>query len=113
MTTPKQAAAELMMPHPKDTPLNKWPAGWLKMEVASLLDTPGYIMTHDHEKRAAGHPVTQDEMRDFIRAARTMARQVSPAVTILKDAGFTVAETHDDGTVVMDMPPEWLEHSND
>lgn len=58
------------MPHPKDTPLEKWPPGWLKMEVASLLDTPVYIMMHDHEKRAAGHPVTGDEMRAFIRARR-------------------------------------------
>ena len=58
------------MAHPKDTPLDKWPPGWLKMEVASLLDTPGYIMMHDHEKVAAGHPVSQDEMRRFIRARR-------------------------------------------
>lgn len=58
------------MPNPKDTPLDKWSPGWLKMEVASLLDTPGYIIMHDHEKRAAGHPVTQDEMRDFIRDRR-------------------------------------------
>ena len=58
------------MPRPKDTPLNKWPPGWLKIEVANLLDTPGYILMQDHEKRAAGYPVTQDEMRDFIRARR-------------------------------------------
>lgn len=58
------------MAHPKDTPLDKWSPGWLKMEVASLLDTPGYIMMHDHEKTAAGYPVTDFEMRAFIRARR-------------------------------------------
>lgn len=58
------------MPHPKDVPLEQWRPGWLKMEVASLLDVPGYIMMHDHEKRAAGYPATNDEMRAFIRKRR-------------------------------------------
>lgn len=58
------------MPHPKDTPLEKWTPGWLKMEVASLLDTPGYIKMHDHEMQAAGYPATDDERREFIKARR-------------------------------------------
>lgn len=66
------------MPHPKDTPLDKWSIGWLKMEVASLLDTPGYIMMHDYEKRAAGYPVTQDEMREFIRARARPRHTTNP-----------------------------------
>ena len=56
------------MAHPKDTPLDKWSPGQLRMKVASLLGTPGYIMMHDHEKTAAGYPVTDFEMRAFIRA---------------------------------------------
>ena len=60
---------------PQNTPLEEWPPAWLKMEVASLLDTPGYIMMHDHEKAAAGYPVTQDEMRDFIRGREAGWRQ--------------------------------------
>ena len=58
------------MKRAKDVPLEKWPPAWLKLEMASLLDIPGYIMMHDHEKRTAGHPVTNDEMRAFIRARR-------------------------------------------
>jgi hypothetical protein len=58
------------MARPKDTPLEQWSPGWLKMEVASLLDVPGYIMMHDHEKLAAGYPITDDEMRKFIKARR-------------------------------------------
>lgn len=58
------------MAHPKDTPLENWTPAWLKMECASLLDAPNYIMMHDHEKRAEGLPVTDDEMRAFIRARR-------------------------------------------
>ena len=56
------------MAHPNTVPLEKWSPGWLKMEVASLLDTPGYILMHDHERTAAGYPTTPDEMRDFIRS---------------------------------------------
>lgn len=63
------------MPHPKDTPLDKWLPGWLKMEVASLLDAPEYIMMRENEKTAAGYPVTDFEMRAFIRARREAAEK--------------------------------------
>lgn len=53
-----------------NTPLEQWRPSWLKFETASLLDVPGYIMMHDHEKRAAGYPVTEDEMREFIKGRR-------------------------------------------
>lgn len=55
-----------MNTRPQNTPLGEWPLAWLKIEVASLLDTPGYILMHDHEKSAVGYPVTEDEMREFI-----------------------------------------------
>jgi hypothetical protein len=58
------------MKHPATTPIERWSPAWLKMEVASLLDVPGYIMMHDHEKKAAGYPVTDDEMRAFIKGRR-------------------------------------------
>ena len=38
------------MPHPKTTPLEQWPNGWLTFEVASLLDVPGYIVMHEERK---------------------------------------------------------------
>lgn len=58
------------MKHPATTPLENWSPGWLKMEVASLLDVPGYAMMHDHEKLAAGYPVSIAEMIAFIKARR-------------------------------------------
>jgi hypothetical protein len=58
------------MPHPKDTPLELWPQGWLVLEVASLLDRPEYVIMFDREKRSHNLPVTSDEMRDFIQRFR-------------------------------------------
>lgn len=55
---------------PKDVPLEQWTPAWLKMECASLLDIPMFIMLTDAEKRKVGYPVTKDEMRAFIRARR-------------------------------------------
>lgn len=59
-----------MRKHPKDTPLDQWPEGWLKMEVASLLDTPGYVLMREDEKQRAGYPCTSQEMREFIASRR-------------------------------------------
>lgn len=59
-----------MTPHPGDTPLEQWTQGWLVLEVASLLDRPEYILLYDAERKAKGWPVTQDEMRAFIRERR-------------------------------------------
>jgi hypothetical protein len=56
------------MPHIKDVPLEQWPPGWLKLQVASLLKKPEYILMHNHEKRKAGLPVSNEEMREYIRA---------------------------------------------
>jgi hypothetical protein len=55
-----------MAKHPKDTPLDHWPDGWLVMEVASLLDTPGYILMADSERDREGYPASRDQRADFI-----------------------------------------------
>lgn len=55
---------------PNETPLKDWHSGWLKLECASLLDEPLFIMLHDHEKREKNYPVTDDEMRAFIQKRR-------------------------------------------
>jgi hypothetical protein len=53
-----------------ERPLEEWSTSWLKLEVAQLLKSPKYvIMTHD-EKLDHDYPVTDEEMRDFIRARR-------------------------------------------
>jgi hypothetical protein len=57
--------------HPTNTPLEEWPSGWLKMEVASMLGDCTYIMMHDHEKKAADLPVTDEDMRTYIRKCRS------------------------------------------
>lgn len=57
--------------HPNNTPLEEWPPAWLKLEVASMTDNHMYIIMHDHEKKAAGLPVTEDEMRAYIKAHRS------------------------------------------
>jgi len=56
------------MPHIRDIPLERWPPGWLKLQVASLLGEPGYILMTDKEKRGIGLPVSVEEMRAYIRA---------------------------------------------
>ena len=58
------------MPHPKDTPLEEWPRGWLVLEVGNILNIPLYIMMHDHEKKEKGYPITIDEMKNFIKKHR-------------------------------------------
>jgi hypothetical protein len=75
------------MPHPTKTPLEKWPQGWLVMEVASLLDTPGYILMHEHERRKAGYPVTVDDMREFIRGRREADALLANPELIDKEEG--------------------------
>ena len=59
-------------PHPSTTPLDQWPPAWLKLECSDLLNDGMFIMLHDHEKRAKGLPVTDDEMRAFIREHRNL-----------------------------------------
>jgi hypothetical protein len=54
----------------KDIPLEQWPPGWLKLQVASLMNNPDYILMHDYEKRKAKLPVSAKEMREFIKACR-------------------------------------------
>jgi hypothetical protein len=56
--------------HPKDTPLEEWPDGWLVMEVASLMDEPGYIMMNELERKKVGWPDSPSARRDFIAAPR-------------------------------------------
>lgn len=59
-----------MSKHPKDIPLSQWSDGWLKMEVASLLDTPGYILMSDVENEREGYPASRDQRADFIASRR-------------------------------------------
>jgi hypothetical protein len=56
------------MPHIKDVPLERWPPAWLKLQIASLLGAPDYIIMTNEEKRKAGLPVSLDEMRAYIKA---------------------------------------------
>jgi hypothetical protein len=56
------------MPHIRDVPLEEWPPGWLKLEVARLNQEPGYILMTDKEKKKLGMPVTEAEMRAFIKS---------------------------------------------
>jgi hypothetical protein len=56
------------MPHIKDVPLEQWPPGWLKLQVASLLGEPAYILMTDKEKKSIGLPVSEEEMRAYIKA---------------------------------------------
>lgn len=56
--------------HPASTPLSEWSDGWLVMEVASLLDTPGYVMMSDTEREREGYPASRDQRADFIAARR-------------------------------------------
>lgn len=58
------------MPHPKDVPFHKWSDGWLVMEVASLLDTPGYILINDAERDREGYPASRDQRADFVASRR-------------------------------------------
>jgi hypothetical protein len=59
------------MPHIKDIPLEKWPPGWLKFQIASLMGSPEYLLMHDHEKRKAKLPVSIEEMRKYIKACKS------------------------------------------
>jgi hypothetical protein len=56
------------MAHIKDIPLEEWPPGWLKLEVASILRSPDYIIMNNREKKDAGMPVSAEEMREFIKS---------------------------------------------
>jgi len=56
------------MPHLKDIPLEQWPPGWLKLQTASLLGMSDYLLMYDYEKRKAGLPVSDEEMREFKKA---------------------------------------------
>lgn len=50
-----------------DTPFEEWTNGQLKMETASQLNDPAYIMMLDYEKEDRKYPVTREEMIKFIR----------------------------------------------
>lgn len=67
----KKAINTSLERHPNNTPLEEWPPAWLKLEVASMLDNPMYIIMHDWEKTERGLPATEDEMRAYIKAHRS------------------------------------------
>jgi hypothetical protein len=69
-----------MTARPCETPLEQWPRAWLVLETASLLAKPGYLVLLDSEKSAQGLPLTDDEMRDFIRSRSEAVRPVPPAL---------------------------------
>jgi hypothetical protein len=58
------------MRRPNQIALKKWPRGWLVLEVASLLDDAAYIIMNNYERAASKLPVTENEMREFIRERR-------------------------------------------
>lgn len=60
-----RARPDLPAHHPQNVPLSKWSSGWLKMSVAGHVGVD-FIVAHEHEKRAAGWPVTDAEMVDFL-----------------------------------------------
>jgi hypothetical protein len=68
--TDTRANPNLPATHPQNVPLSKWTDGWLTMEVGGILQDQGkhgyYLMLYDHEKAAAGLPVTREEMIDYI-----------------------------------------------
>lgn len=80
--------------HPSTTPLSEWPPAWLKFECADILDEPGFIMLHDHEKRTKGWPVTDEEMRDFIlkHTIAPMLEQLDPTPLHAKAAMNVLGE---------------------
>jgi hypothetical protein len=51
-------------------PPNTWTDGQLKLEVASLLDLPVYLLMTPDEKRKHDLPVERREMIGFIEARR-------------------------------------------
>lgn len=55
------------MPNLFDTSLEQWTSGQLKMEVASQLDEPYYIMMLDYEKEDRKYPITREEMIKWLR----------------------------------------------
>lgn len=59
------ARPDLPAHHPQNVPLDRWTDGWLKMSVAGHTDV-AYLVSHDHEKREKGWPVTKAEMIEFL-----------------------------------------------
>jgi len=61
---------------PNDVPLKDWSPGWLKMETSRILmmhfDIQYYLVMTDQEKVKAELPVTNEEMRQFIKEQRAM-----------------------------------------
>lgn len=51
-------------------PLDEWPTGWLKLEVAQLLRNLSYLIMTRDEKLDQDLPVTDAEMRAFILKKR-------------------------------------------
>ena len=56
--------------HPNTTPLAEWPQAWLTFACASILQRPEFIAMRDDERRAAGLPVSDGDMRAFIAEHR-------------------------------------------
>jgi NMD protein affecting ribosome stability and mRNA decay len=54
------------MAHPLDTPLDKWPRGWLVLECSSILRDPLFITMTESEKQIKHYPVSEEEMRTLI-----------------------------------------------
>lgn len=50
-----------------DKPLEDWSNGYLKFEVASMLNDPNYIAMLDYEKEDREYPISRDEMIKYLR----------------------------------------------
>ena len=55
------------LPTPDNTPLDQWSVDWLRVEVAVLIGRPNYLWITDAEKKKLKYPVTEAQMKKFIR----------------------------------------------
>ena len=54
------ARPDLPRHHPQNIPLSEWTDGWLTLSICEHTDVR-YVLSHDHEKRDRGWPVTREE----------------------------------------------------
>lgn len=59
------ARNDLPKHHPQNVPLSKWTDGWLTLSVSGHVGAR-YMLSHDHEKKANGWPVSKDEKVAFL-----------------------------------------------
>jgi hypothetical protein len=65
------------MAHPLDTPIEKWPRGWLILECSSILQDPLFITMTDEEKQLKLYPVSDEQMRSLVSSQPYMSEKKS------------------------------------